>query len=174
MNNAKYKIYWLYNHFIELPIIIFILAIGFKATQQHYDYMNGVHFLYVRFVKLLLYEHLAYCIHRQRLSMNTVPFWCITAAYMVTVVLLQFRYEAREMRNRDAINRVSAEFYSDTENPTLIVTCQCATLPSAMCPRVSTTSNQRMSRIVCDALLIAFSMASCIPTVDEPVSSIFL
>jgi len=46
MNNAKYKIYWLYNHFIELLIIIFILAIGFKAMQQHYDYMSGVHFLY--------------------------------------------------------------------------------------------------------------------------------
>src|SRR5690606_34649915 len=58
-----------------------------------------------------------------------------------------------------------------TATPTLIVTCQCAIFPPSTCPRVSSTSNQRMSRTLSEAFSIATRIASSLPVVDEPVSS---
>jgi hypothetical protein len=59
-------------------------------------------------------------------------------------------------------------------NPIFSVTCQWATLPPSIWPRVSTTSNQRMLRTVFAARARAFSTASSMPLADDPVSSIFL
>src|SRR3989338_8594155 len=55
--------------------------------------------------------------------------------------------------------------------PTLILTCQCPTLPSVRWPRVSTTSNQSRLRRVLAARAMAFWMALSVPWVDEPTSS---
>jgi hypothetical protein len=54
--------------------------------------------------------------------------------------------------------------------PTLMVTCQYATLSFSIWPRVSVTSNQCRLRSVFDAFAIAVLMASSIDLVDEPVS----
>ena len=67
-----------------------------------------------------------------------------------------------------------AEAQSSIVNPALIVTCQCATLPSATWPRVSTTWNQWMLRTDSLALAIARCTASSMVVVDEPVSSSIL
>jgi hypothetical protein len=64
--------------------------------------------------------------------------------------------------------------HSSSVNPTLIVTCQYATLPSSMKPRVSVTSNQCMPRSVLLAREIALLIASSTLYFDEPVSSMYL
>src|SRR5262249_21225088 len=58
--------------------------------------------------------------------------------------------------------------------PTFIVTCQCATLPPSISPRVSVTWNQRRLCSVFAALATALAIACSRPFGDEPVSSMVL
>lgn len=49
------------------------------------------------------------------------------------------------------------------------VACHCATLPSTMYPRVSSTLNYCNSRTLCEALAVALRTASSEPVVEDPV-----
>src|SRR5450756_2342790 len=63
-----------------------------------------------------------------------------------------------------------ARAQSSTEKPTLMVTCQCCTLPLSILPRVSTTWNQPRFLMVLCARLMALSTASSMEVVEVPVS----
>jgi hypothetical protein len=63
---------------------------------------------------------------------------------------------------------------SSSVNPTLIVTCQWATLLFSIWPRVSVTWNQRMLRTVFDARAIALWTASSTLVLEEPINSMYL
>jgi len=67
-----------------------------------------------------------------------------------------------------------AALHSSSVNPTSIVTCQWSIFPSSMWPRVSVISNQRMLRMVFEALAMAVFTASSMLSGDEPTNSIFL
>jgi hypothetical protein len=61
--------------------------------------------------------------------------------------------------------------YFSSVNPTLIVTCQCATLLPSIPPRVSRPWNHLMLRIDFEARAIAVRIASSLLLVEVPVSS---